>query len=98
MESRRLGDLMLGRIVESDRPEFPLEATGALDPATDHAILPVQSFIVRTRHHIILIDSCVGDHKTNEWHKPWHMRTGGIMAESAGATMADLRSGGVWNG
>ena len=25
MESRRLGDLTLGRIVESDRPEFPLE-------------------------------------------------------------------------
>ncbi len=107
MDKRALGDLTLGRIVESDRPEFPLEelvpqataaaiaphrhwleATGAIDPASGYAILPVQSYIIRTRHHTILIDSCIGDHKTNEWHKPWHMRTGGSY-------LADLAAAGV---
>ena len=106
MDKRALGDLTLGRVVETELPEFPLEelvpqaaaaiaphrhwleATGAIDPASGYAILPVQSYIIRTRHHTILIDSCIGDHKTNECHKPWHMRTGGSY-------LADLAAAGV---
>ena len=94
MNGRALGDLTLGRIVESERPEFPLdflvpEATPAniephrhwlephaLEPGTGMMILPVQTYVVRTRHHTILIDTCVGNGKRNEWHPPWHMRSG----------------------
>ncbi len=44
----------------------------ALDPVTGKMILPVQSYLVRTRHHTILIDTCIGCRKsyggTPEWH------------------------------
>jgi hypothetical protein len=35
----------------------------ALDPATDELQFPMQSYVVRTSHHTILIDSCIGNHK-----------------------------------
>lgn len=46
----------------------------ALCPETGKVILPVQSYLVRTSRHTILIDTCVGNHKTGNWHPPWHMR------------------------
>jgi glyoxylase-like metal-dependent hydrolase (beta-lactamase superfamily II) len=44
----------------------------ALDPATGLLILPIQTYVVRTRHHNILIDTCLGEDKTVRWHQPWH--------------------------
>jgi len=35
-----------------------------IDPATGKVILCVQSYVVKTPHHTILVDSCVGNHKT----------------------------------
>ena len=44
----------------------------ALDPISGNIVLTVHGFLVRTRHHTILIDTCVGDHK-NLPHRPhWH--------------------------
>lgn len=44
-----------------------------IDPATGKLVLCIQSYIVRTRHHTILIDSCVGNHKPRP-HRPfWDM-------------------------
>jgi glyoxylase-like metal-dependent hydrolase (beta-lactamase superfamily II) len=34
--------------------------------------MPIQSYIVKTPTHNILIDSCVGNHKTVDWHPAWH--------------------------
>jgi glyoxylase-like metal-dependent hydrolase (beta-lactamase superfamily II) len=48
----------------------------ALDPATGLFVLPVQSFVARTRHHNILIDACLGEDKTVRWHEPWHKMQG----------------------
>ncbi len=48
----------------------------ALDPATGLLILPIQSYVVRTRHHNILIDGCLGEDKTCRWHWPWHKLRG----------------------
>jgi glyoxylase-like metal-dependent hydrolase (beta-lactamase superfamily II) len=48
----------------------------ALDAATGLFILPVQSYVVRTRHHNILIDGCLGEDKTCRWHLPWHQLRG----------------------
>ncbi len=31
-----------------------------IDPATGMLVLAVQSYVVRTRHHTILIDTCIG--------------------------------------
>jgi glyoxylase-like metal-dependent hydrolase (beta-lactamase superfamily II) len=46
----------------------------ALDPASGNIVLTIQAFLVRTRHHTILIDTCVGDHKTRPLRPFWHMQ------------------------
>jgi glyoxylase-like metal-dependent hydrolase (beta-lactamase superfamily II) len=48
----------------------------ALDPATGLLILPIQSYVVRTRHHNILIDGCLGEDKTCRWQMRWHKMRG----------------------
>lgn len=46
----------------------------ALQPHTGCLVLPMQSFLLRTRHHTILVDTCVGDDKPRP-HRPfWHMQ------------------------
>jgi glyoxylase-like metal-dependent hydrolase (beta-lactamase superfamily II) len=35
-------------------------------------VLPIQAFLVRTRHHTIVVDTCVGDHKPREARPFWH--------------------------
>jgi glyoxylase-like metal-dependent hydrolase (beta-lactamase superfamily II) len=51
----------------------------AMDPVSGNLILPMQSYLVRTRHHTILVDTCVGDHKQRP-HRPfWHMTSGGVF-------------------
>ncbi len=46
----------------------------ALCPRTGRLVMPVVSYLVRTRHHLILIDTCVGCQKSYadppEWHQP----------------------------
>ncbi len=44
----------------------------ALDPVSGKLILPVQSYLVRTRHHTILIDTCIGCRKSYEGMPEWH--------------------------
>ncbi|MGI9463995.1 MAG: MBL fold metallo-hydrolase [Aestuariivirgaceae bacterium] len=44
-----------------------------IDPQSQQVILCVQSYIVRTPHHTILIDSCVGNHKPRPTRPMWHM-------------------------
>jgi len=45
----------------------------ALDPTSGNIVITIQAFLVRTRHHTILIDTCVGNHKSRP-HRPfWHM-------------------------
>jgi glyoxylase-like metal-dependent hydrolase (beta-lactamase superfamily II) len=47
----------------------------ALDPATGKLILSLQSYVVRTPHHTILVDSCIGNDKERELFPAWHMKT-----------------------
>ncbi len=51
-------------------------APKALDPATGNLVLPVQSYLVRTRHHNILIDACLGEEKTDRTYAPWNRLRG----------------------
>lgn len=46
----------------------------ALDPATGKVRLCVQSYVVRTPRHTILVDSCVGNGKERPGRPFWHMR------------------------
>jgi hypothetical protein len=43
-----------------------------LDPA-DKLMLCIQGFVVKTPHHNILVDACVGNHKPRPTRPFWHM-------------------------
>ena len=50
----------------------------AMEPASGNLIFPMQSWLVRTRHHTILVDTCIGDHKKRQ-RPSWHMTTSGVF-------------------
>ena len=52
-----------------------LEEIGALDKATGNLVLCFQSHVVRTKHHVILVDACIGNHKDRPGRPLWHMKT-----------------------
>ena len=52
-----------------------MEAGGFIDKATGKLVLCIQSYIVRTPHHNILIDTCVGNHKPRPARPFWNMMT-----------------------
>ena len=43
-----------------------------IDPVSGQLVLCVQSYVVRTKHHNILIDSCVGNHKERTNYPFWN--------------------------
>lgn len=53
-------------------PHRPWLEPNGIDPVTGRIVLPVQTYVVCTRHHNVLIDTCLGENKTCRWHKPWH--------------------------
>jgi glyoxylase-like metal-dependent hydrolase (beta-lactamase superfamily II) len=57
----------------------------AMDPVSGHLTVALQSYLVRTRHHTILVDTCVGDHKQSGISR-WNMTSGGsFLAQLAAA-------------
>ena len=60
----------VSKVIESLVPGSICTQTGTL-------ILPVQGFLLKTLTHVILVDSCVGNHKTNPGHAAWHQRSDG---------------------
>jgi len=48
-------------------------APGGYDGASGNVVLCFQSYVVRTPHHNILIDSCVGNHKPRPARPFWNM-------------------------
>jgi glyoxylase-like metal-dependent hydrolase (beta-lactamase superfamily II) len=56
-----------------------------LDPASGKLVLATQSYVLRTRHHTVLIDACVGNDKERRFHKPWSHRTSTRYLDSLGA-------------
>ena len=63
-----------------------------LDPETGRLIFCFQSYIVRTPHHTILIDSCIGNDKDRPNRPDWHFREGSFLAdlEAAGIRPDDI--------
>jgi glyoxylase-like metal-dependent hydrolase (beta-lactamase superfamily II) len=57
-------------LLDENRPW--LEPT-FLDPATNGLVLCIQSFVIKTPHHNILIDACVGNHKPRPTRPFWNM-------------------------
>jgi len=69
-----------GEMFPSAKPEELAELTPQLTPWAIHpvsgmAILAIQSYLVKTAHHTILIDTCIGCDKTNTRIPSWAGRT-----------------------
>jgi glyoxylase-like metal-dependent hydrolase (beta-lactamase superfamily II) len=47
----------------------------AMDPVSGNLYFPMQSYVVRTAHHTILIDGCVGNDKERPHRPRWHMKS-----------------------
>jgi glyoxylase-like metal-dependent hydrolase (beta-lactamase superfamily II) len=43
----------------------------AFCPDTGKLILPIQSYLIRTPHHLALVDTCLGNHKSPAGFKRW---------------------------
>jgi glyoxylase-like metal-dependent hydrolase (beta-lactamase superfamily II) len=69
-----------------------LRQAGAMDEA-DVLILCFQSYIIRTPHHTILVDSCIGNDKQRPARPKWHMKTDDTYMRAlaaAGVTPVDI--------
>lgn len=53
----------------------------SISPATGQLILPIQSYLVRTKHHTILVDGCVGYDKTIGYFPHWNRRNDSTFLE-----------------
>jgi hypothetical protein len=69
-----------------------MQAAGALD-AQDVLILCFQSYIVKTPHHTILVDSCIGNDKPRPLRPKWNMKTDDTYLRAlaaAGCSVGDI--------
>lgn len=57
-----------------------------IDPATGKLVLCIQSYVVRTKHHNILIDTCVGNHKPRPARPFWDMMNSDAYEKGLAAT------------
>jgi glyoxylase-like metal-dependent hydrolase (beta-lactamase superfamily II) len=78
-------------------PEILAENRGWLQPwalsADDQMIAAIQSYVVRTPHHTILIDSCVGNDKSRPGRPAWDKKQDGTYMAAlgaAGVTVEDI--------
>ncbi|GLR92039.1 MBL fold metallo-hydrolase [Bradyrhizobium iriomotense] len=59
----------------------------------DVLMLCFQSYVVKTPHHTILIDSCIGNDKQRPLRPAWHMKTDGTYMRAlnaAGVSLGDI--------
>ncbi len=49
----------------------------ALD-AEERVVLCFQSYVIRTPHHVVLVDSCIGNDKERPTRPIWHRKTDGV--------------------
>jgi hypothetical protein len=64
-----------------------------IDPVSGRLVLCVQSFVIKTPHHNILIDSCVGNHKPRLARPFWNMMNSDRFEKglaAAGLTANDI--------
>lgn len=47
-----------------------------LEPGTNKLVMATQSYVLKTRHHNILIDACVGNDKERRFYPPWSGQSG----------------------
>lgn len=58
----------------------------AIDPETGKMKLCIQSYVIRTPHHTILVDTCVGNHKPRPTRPFWNQKTDDTWERNLAAT------------
>jgi glyoxylase-like metal-dependent hydrolase (beta-lactamase superfamily II) len=56
-----------------------------IDPSNGNLVLCIQGFVIKTPHHNILIDSCVGNHKARPTRPFWNMMNSDRFEKGLGA-------------
>ncbi len=83
-----------GNLPHEDFPDATPEAIApylewlepaAIDPASGRTIMPVQTYLVRTAHRTILLDTCVGNHKNHPSTPAWNRRSDYTLIEDIAA-------------
>ena len=81
---------LTAEVLAENRPW--MRNAGAID-ASDVLILCFQSYIVKTPHHTILVDSCIGNDKPRPLRPKWNMKTDGTYMSAlatAGFSVDDI--------
>jgi len=74
-----------GATPEAIAPYLSWLAPAAFDPALGQLLMPVLAYLVRTRHHNILLDTCVGNHKSHPTMPEYQRRTEYTLLEDLAA-------------
>ena len=64
-----------------------------VDPPSGKLIFAIQSFVIKTPHHNILVDACAGNHKPRPTAPSWNMMTSDRFEKgltTAGVTVDDI--------
>jgi glyoxylase-like metal-dependent hydrolase (beta-lactamase superfamily II) len=69
-------------VLEENRPWLQ---PAFIDPATGRLVLCVQSFVIKTQHQNILVDTCVGNHKPRPARPFWNMMRSDRFEKNLGA-------------
>jgi len=101
VHSFSVGDVRVTRIVDSLEPTSPSflyvdRHKEDLEPhlewlqphfvnAKKHLLLSMHTYLVRTRHHTVLIDTCIGNDKRNLPYPHWNGRQGTYLRDLAAA-------------
>ncbi len=99
-----VGDISVAKIVDVVEPTSPRflfvdKTRSDFDPHLDWLqpnfitdkklmLLSIHSFVVQTRHHTILVDTCVGNHKEGLSFPQWNGRQGDYLTNLAAAGLA----------
>jgi glyoxylase-like metal-dependent hydrolase (beta-lactamase superfamily II) len=59
---------------ETIRPYLGDLGSNGICPRSGKLILPIQSYLVRSHRHMVLVDACVGNDKSHSWFPQWHKR------------------------
>jgi glyoxylase-like metal-dependent hydrolase (beta-lactamase superfamily II) len=89
---RKIGDMFPAATEDHLATLVPQLYPWCIDAET-RAILPVQSYLVRTPKHLILLDTCIGCDKTNTSIPQWHQRSDTAWLErllAAGVALEEI--------
>ncbi len=76
-------------VIFPDAPRAAIEAAiaflpaGSIDPDTLGFALGFHGYLIRTRHHLVLVDTCFGNHKERPYLDAAHRRNGDFLSRLA---------------